>query len=662
MRKFGFRFVATGLVAGMAFVSTSGQASADSPDFIQELLESQPSYEERYDRGSRYDYDISTPPPVRRAPTNIATVRSKALPPEPYVALMQRKLKPAKNMDVNATAVHEYLTATLGTPLRVRQTHRKEIIAFYKERDFKPRWFSPYGIAKRAKLLLELMSNAEEEGLRAQDYLPGSLSGFSDQLDSIAGSPSALAKFEIELTAAALEYSHHISAGRVKPSRISKLHTLAAKPVAPKEVLHQLGSNLRADTYLASLHPMIPQYGYLKMALAKFRNKSKTEEVIYVPAGSLIRAGSADSRLELIAGRLKQMGFYSMSPKEPKASEPNDSMSTMSTQTDNTASEPQITETPQTTEAIPGERMVYDADLIQAVKDMQEQAGLRRDGVIGNRTIAALNAQSGVDKIEKILLTMERLRWLPQDLTSKYVFVNQAFYETWMMDNGKEIFRSDVIVGKPLHQTAVFSDTMERVVLNPRWYVPRSIIYNEMIPKLYNNPYYLQDQGYEVMDVRGNFVDSASVNWGQYTQSTIPYNVRQPSGPRNALGRVKFLFPNKHAIYMHDTPSRSLFKRTMRSLSHGCVRVQKPIKFAEIILGTEGWSRSKIERAIATGQNQTVELSTKIPVYLGYYTAWADAKGNVQVRNDVYKRDRTLTHALKQNDQARTSRQYALNN
>ena len=166
MRKFGFKFAAAGLIAGMAFVSSSGQASADSPDFIQELLESQPSYG-RYDRDNRYGYD--NPPPLNRTPTNIATVRAVALPPESYVALMQQNLKPAKNMDVNATAVHEYLTATEGTPLKVRRTHRKEIIAFYKERNFKPRWFSPYGIAKRAKLLLELMSNAEAEGLRAED-------------------------------------------------------------------------------------------------------------------------------------------------------------------------------------------------------------------------------------------------------------------------------------------------------------------------------------------------------------------------------------------------------------------------------------------------------------------------------------------------------------
>ena len=305
-----------------------------------------------------------------------------------------------------------------------------------------------------------------------------------------------------------------------------------------------------------------------------------------------------------------------------ESSEPNtplESTENIDTSASNNTSEPV------TTAATARQPLFYNAELVKAVKDMQEQSGLRRDGIIGNRTLAALNGESGAEKVSKIILSLERLRWLPRDLKRKYVFVNQAFFETWMMEDGREIFRSDVIVGKPLHQTAVFTDEMEKVVLNPRWYVPRSIIYNEMMPKLYNNPYYLQDQGYEVLDVQGRQVDSASINWSQYGEKNIPYNVRQPAGPRNALGRVKFLFPNKHAIYMHDTPSRGLFKHKVRSLSHGCVRVQKPMEFAEIILKTEGWSPSKIANAVATGQNQTVHLSSKIPVYLGYYTAWADA-------------------------------------
>lgn len=646
MYKFGVKCAAVGLVVGLSSVSGSAFADGGESAFIDEILNA-PSIYPGY--GREYEYD--RPPVDRRAPTNIATVRARALPPKPFVALRQAKLKPAENMGTYSTAVYEQLIAPSGDALRVRSTHSKEIIKFYIERNFKPVWLGDYGMAIKTRRILALMSKADEEGLRAQNYLPVSLSGFSDRARGIADTPTALAKLEIEITAAALEYSHHVSAGRVKPLRISKLHTLKAAPVAPADVLANIGLTLHPETYLGSLQPMIPQYQHLKKALAKYRNKADVEEAIYIPAGGLIRAGGYDDRLELIAKRLHQLGFYDYKPDENSEAD--------NSETDNSSETESSPETGVTTGR--SEHMIYNAELVTAVKDMQEQSGLRRDGIIGRNTLNAMNGQTGAEKVAKIILSMERLRWLPQDLKRKYVFVNQAFFETWMMEDGKEIFRSDVIVGKPLHQTAVFSDEMEKVVLNPRWYVPRSIIYNEMMPKLYDNPYYLEDQGYEVMDVQGRRVDSASIDWSQFGEKSIPFNVRQPSGPRNALGRVKFLFPNKHAIYMHDTPSRSLFKKSVRSLSHGCVRVQKPMEFAEIVLKTEGWTPSQISDAIASGVNQTVELSTKIPVYLGYFTAWADANGDVRIKDDIYNRDRVLKQALEQNDQARAPRKYALN-
>lgn len=681
MFKFGVKSAAVALVAGVAYMPVPSYADGGISDFIMEILSAPRVYDRYY---GYQDYREQNRPVVKRAPTNLATVRANALPPKPYVALRQANLKPGKEMGTYATALHEQLTAPSTQAPRVKSAHRKEIIKFYKGRNFKPLWLGDYGMAVRAKRLLVLMSKAGDEGLNAIDYLPASLSDFKDKADYVAGSPVSLAKLEVEITAAALEYSHHISAGRVKPLRISKLHTLDAFPEAPGDVLNQLQSTLRPDVYLNSLQPTIPQYRHLKKALVKYRGQSDAEKAIFIPAGRLIHAGGYDHRLELIAKRLHQLGFYEFKSEESESNSAAESTvdtpldPTIDATVENTetgvsqestennaaleSTENNDVSAPQITAANPKPSLFYSADLVKAVKDMQEQSGLRRDGIIGNRTVAALNGESGAEKVTKIILSLERLRWLPRDLKRKYVFINQAFYETWMIEDGKEIFRSDVIVGKPYHQTAVFSDEMDKVVLNPRWYVPRSIIYNEMMPKLYNNPYYLQDQGYEVLDVKGRLVDSASINWSQYNEKNIPYNVRQPAGPKNALGRVKFLFPNKHAIYMHDTPSRGLFKRKIRSLSHGCVRVQKPMEFAEIILKTEGWSPAKIAKAIATGQNQTIHLSRKIPVYLGYYTAWADADGNVKIKNDVYNRDRVLNQALAQNDKARAPRKYALNN
>lgn len=637
MGKCGIRFAVAGVLAGFVSLPVSAYADGADSEFVSEFLNS-PSVYSTYQ--NRYRPTFDRPPVSRETPTNISTVRSRALPPEPLVALVQSNLKPAAQMDAYATAVYEQLTGASGDLPRVLSTHRKEIIRFYKTRDFKPLWLGEYGMAARARHLLSLLGKADEEGLRAQDYLPASLIDFDDQASNIAEKPAALARLEIELTVAALEYSHHITAGRVKPIRISKLHTLKAKPVAARKVLTNLQSTLRPDNYLTSLQPMIPQYRYLKKALAKYRGQIDDNRTIHISTGDLIRPGDVDDRLEFIAMRLEQLGLYSFKPQKNTGSDEYENTSF-------TTQSPALT---------------YDADLVAAIMDLQEQSGLRRDGIIGNNTLAALNGQSNGEKIDKIILSLERLRWLPQDLKNKYIFINQAFYETWMMQNGKEIFRSDVIVGKAIHQTAVFNDEMDKVVLNPRWFVPRSIIYNEMMPKLFNNPYYLADQGYEVRDIKGRQVNSTTINWAQFGEKNIPYNVVQPPGPKNALGRVKFMFPNQHAIYMHDTPARNLFKKDIRALSHGCVRVQKPMEFAEIILKTEGWTPERIASAIASGKNQTVFLSKKIPVYLGYYTAWADQEGNVKLKDDVYGRDRVLKQALEQNFKARPARKYAMNN
>jgi len=620
MRKNGSKLALAGLLAGVSIAVMPNTATAEVDDFIQELLNAPP-----INSSPKVSTQSQFAEPVKRKPGHLDTVRAKALLPEPFVMLRQKNLKPAEQMDAVATAVYAVLSKPVSAPVRVRAIHRKPIAKFYAENGFAPIWVGNEGLNDKAKRLLVLLSKAEEEGLRSQDYLPASLSDFSDAGDSLNNSPSNLARLEIELTAAALEYSHQASAGRVKPIRISDLHGIEAKPVDPKEVLLKLQQTTEPDSYLASLQPLMPQYQNLKKALAKYRNMASASEAIYIPGGRMIKAGGRDDRLTLVAKRLEQLGFYDIPPEQSAE-----------------------------------EGTFYGPKLVAAVKDLQEQSGLRSEGIIGRKTLAALNGQSSEEKITKIVLSMERLRWLPQDLKSRYIFVNQAFFETWMMDDGKEIYRSDVIVGLAKFQTAVFADEMEKVTLNPNWYVPRSIIYEDMIPKLLANPYYLKQQGYAVLDGSGREVDGSTIDWGRFrSRNDITYTVRQPPGPKNALGKVKFMFPNKFSIYMHDTPARNLFKSKVRAFSHGCVRLQKPLEFANIILGTVGWSPEKIRKAIDSGENQTIFLKKKIPVYLGYYTAWADADGNVKTRNDVYGRDRVLSQAFEQNIRVRDSRKVA---
>ena len=237
---------------------------------------------------------------------------------------------------------------------------------------------------------------------------------------------------------------------------------------------------------------------------------------------------------------------------------------------------------------------------------------------------------------------MERLRWLPRELGKRHVFVNQAAFEVRVMDGQREVWRSNVVVGKTDAQTSAFHDVMESVVFNPSWGVPPSIVSNEMLPILWRDPTYLDRKGFTVVNKSGKRVASSDVNWAAYG-ANAPYSIMQPPGEDNALGEVKFLFPNRHHIYMHDTPSRQLFSRPVRAFSHGCVRVQNPRRFAEIVLGL---SPAEVARRIDSGRSQTVRIKDKIPVHLTYFTAWPDASGRIEYIADVYGRDLSIENAF----------------
>jgi murein L,D-transpeptidase YcbB/YkuD len=229
----------------------------------------------------------------------------------------------------------------------------------------------------------------------------------------------------------------------------------------------------------------------------------------------------------------------------------------------------------------------------------------------------------------------------PRDLGERYVFVNQPAFEATVVKDGKPEWTTRVIVGKPETQTSLFHDEMEMVVFNPSWGVPPSIIANEYLPKLRNDPAYLDRLGFKVVTQQGKVVPSSSVSWWEYG-SKVPYGIQQPPGEKNALGEIKFLFPNSHDIYMHDTPSRELFEKDMRAFSHGCVRVQDPRQFASVVLGM---TPEEVAAKIESGNSTTVRLKQKLPVHITYFTAWPDAAGNMVYFNDIYGRDRTLEMA-----------------
>ncbi|TMJ33840.1 MAG: hypothetical protein E6G87_15180, partial [Alphaproteobacteria bacterium] len=235
-----------------------------------------------------------------------------------------------------------------------------------------------------------------------------------------------------------------------------------------------------------------------------------------------------------------------------------------------------------------------------------------------------------------------RLRWLPKNLGNRYVFVNQAAYTLQLIDGGREVWRTKVIVGKPNSQTVAFSDKMEKVIFNPSWGVPPSIMKNEMLPRLRRDPGYLDRLGYRVLTPDGKIIHSRSVHWWKYTDK-VPYLVEQPPSDDNAMGEIKFLFPNAHDIYMHDTPTRALFKQPVRALSHGCVRVENPRLFAELLLGLQA---SEIAALIDSGLSQTNDVTRETSVHLAYFTAWPAEDGRILYFDDIYGRDERMERAF----------------
>ncbi|MFK5979291.1 MAG: L,D-transpeptidase family protein [Rhizobiaceae bacterium] len=459
---------------------------------------------------------------------------------------------------------------------------------------------------KKAKGVLEVLQNAELEGLDPLSYIVQAPDGYAQgdlQLEEAA-------TFEILLTARTMRFAADSAHGAVNPNKLSGYHDFPANKPNFTKILADLSSADQPSDHLASYQPKAPAYEQFKQELVELRGSNDPKEQIVIKSGTLLKPGRVSDQLPNIVAAIKKR-----------------------------ASKNLLTLHEATLASYEGD--TYTPELVKLVKAFQRENKLFADGIVGSATIGKLSGISSQDKIDRVLFAMERLRWHPSELGTRHVFINQPAYRATYMVNNKPGLSMRAIVGKPSNQTSFFHDKIESVVYNPYWGVPRSILVNEMLPKLRANPSYLDERGYEVTDSRGQQVASASVDWSQ-VGSNPRYDVRQTPGPRNALGELKILFPNKHAIYMHDTPSRGLFKRTSRALSHGCVRLQQPRAMAAAVLGT---SVSKITSMLGKGHSKQA-VPVQIPVYVAYFTAWPKADGEVQYFRDIYKRDRALAKAI----------------
>jgi len=518
-----------------------------------------------------------------------------------------------------ATAIFKELQHP-AVPVSVTKRQRDAIIGFYRSNDFAPLWVTQTGTNGRSQAILAQLASAEDEGLNSQDYVTPALPGAGHGAANIAGDIASLARFEISLTAMALRYAEHLHSGRIVPKRMSGYYDLAPPELNLSQVLYTFSRRNNPEGFLASLAPSHFAYGALKAALAEMRAKPNRDARQPVPAGERVKIGGRDARVPLVRNRMVELGF--LSDEGSLAWILGHSYDDM--------------------EEVSVHEATLDKELSKALKAFQAEKNIKQTGQIDKATVAALNAPLDEGSVEKLVLNMERLRWLPRDLGQRHILVNQAAFALSIYEGQEILWNTKVIIGKPETQTYVFSDRMETVVVNPYWGVPKSILVHEMLPQLLEDPYHLDDKGFEVVDVGGQVVSSGSVDWWSYGD-TIPFDVRQPPGANNALGNIKFLFPNPHDIYMHDTPAKKLFKKAERAFSHGCVRVQDPRKLAEYVLG---WDRQRIDELIGSGANQEIRLTKPLPVHLNYFTAWPDETGKVTFYVDIYKRDARLEKAL----------------
>ena len=478
---------------------------------------------------------------------------------------------------------------------------------FYRSNDFNPVW------VKRSQIteLLEAVKSVEADGLLPGDY---HLSGIQDFYDNAPSSPFLKARYELLLSDAMFKLSYHLLHGKVDPEKIDSNWNLS-KGANGNGLVGKLRNALEGDSLavvISKLRPNHPKYGSLKEGLAKYRQIAAKGGWNSVPDGpSIKKVGQYDDRIPALRERLEITG--------------------------------EIAKLSQVDTSFASSAMLYSNELMEAVKRFQKRQGLEADGAVGPRTLRALNVPV-TQRVDQIRINLDRYRWFIQKLEPTFLLVNIAGFTVQYVENGDYKWGSRVIVGEPYWKTPVFKAEMQHIIFNPAWNVPPGILRKEALPAIKKKTGYLARNNLQVIDRNGRVVEPNSINWSAYSTGSLPYRLRQPPGTRNALGRVKFMFPNKHLVYLHDTPSKHLFDKSTRAFSHGCIRLQNPLELAKILLG---WSEDEVQSVVAAGKTRTVHLQRRVPVFLLYLTAVGEDR-EVLFRDDVYNRDAEVLRALEE--------------
>lgn len=480
------------------------------------------------------------------------------------------------------------------------------LAGFYAERAYEPMWVEDGSIGERGRLIYRVLAEADRHGLFPEEYRAAEIAALQGSTDT-----KHLAELDINLGFGLMRYAQDVRNGRVGPSRHDPELFLAPKQIDPTNVLASALAAPDLRGWLDALPPQTGQYARTVEALERYRDLAARGGWETLPDGPTLKPGMRDARTPILRSRLVKGGDLANAE----------------------TTDPEL----------------YDPAMEEAVRRFQYRHGLEQDGAVGKNTRAAFNVPVE-ERIETLIINLERRRWLPDDLGERYIFVNMAGFELKVVEKGDTVFDTRIIVGTPFHRTPVFTGNMTYLVFNPYWHITPSIARNEILPAVKKSPSYLKSKNIRVFSdwsADATEIDPWTVDWSKVTPRSLSYKFRQDSGPSNALGRVKFMFPNGHSIYLHDTPARQLFAQARRSFSHGCIRVQHPLELAALLLReTPDWSRERIDETVAAGERVIVNLPRSIPVYLTYLTNWVNKDGSIYFREDIYGRDKRLKEVL----------------
>jgi murein L,D-transpeptidase YcbB/YkuD len=483
--------------------------------------------------------------------------------------------------------------------------------SFYEGRNYRAAWLED-GRLTQTDVLMKAIEETYGDGLTPDYYHLKLIRSLTARVkEGLISERARLADLDVLLTDAFITLGCHLSGGCVDPVTIRSQWFAKRSTVDVASVLQQALEKKKIREAVMRLRPQQASYDRLRQALAVYRSLLLRGDWPRVSGGRLLRRGSVSERIAELKRRLAASGDIA--------------------------------------DDVTNITKVFDTDLEEAVVSFQKRHGLNADGIVGPETLNALNVPLK-KRIRQIELNMERLRWILGNVEQRSIVVNIANFALYVVENGKSVLSMKVVVGKPYLDTPVFTAKMTYLIINPSWNVPDSIARKEILKEIRKNPNYLVKENIRVLrgwGSREEEIDPREIDWSRITPENLRYRFRQEPGPLNPLGRIKFMFPNKFNVYLHDTPARGLFSSNVRAFSHGCTRIEKPVELAEYVLrDNPDWNRERLLAAIDEGTEQEVNIPQPLNVHFLYLTAWVDERGTLQFRNDIYGRDKLLDEAL----------------